>query len=249
MIDSAEVWRLVDSGIITPARSAATDEAILDARINGTVPDTLHFYIRDRPTISIGHNKAISDSVFIGEAERRKVAIVRRSSGGSAIYTDQGQLIFSVILSDKLVSSDVIESYSQICGAVIAALSSMGVRAEHKPVNDILVNGSKISGSAQLRRGGAMLHHGTLLVDTDVDVIASLVKPSGGTSSSKKLVCLKDVLAIPPGMHSVKDAVVKGFSDSFNADIQRGELTPFEETEIQRLIMEKYGSHSWNYKL
>lgn len=244
-----EVWRLVDSGIVSPARSAATDEAILNARIRCTVPDTLHFYIRDRPSISIGYNKAIANSVFMDEAEKRGVEILRRMSGGSAIYTDQGQLVFSVALADSLLSSDIVKSYSEVCGAVIAALSEFGIRAEHKPVNDILVDGSKISGSAQLRRGGAVLHHGTLLVDTDVDAIASLIKPSGGAGDSKKLICLNDLLGAAPGMQSVKDAITKGFGDSFDATIVPGRLTPDEEAEIQTLMEEKYGLRSWNHRL
>ena len=242
-------WRLVDSGTVSPARSTATDEAILNARIRCTVPDTLHFYIRDRPSISIGYNKIVADSVFMEEAEKRGVDIVRRLSGGSAIYTDQGQLVFSVILDDSLLSSDIVKSYSEVCGAVIAGLSEFGIRAEHKPVNDILVDGSKISGSAQLRRGGAVLHHGTLLVDTDVDIIASTIRPSGGAGGSKKLICLRDLLGADPGMQSVKDAIAKGFGDSFDATIVPGRLTPAEDAEIHELIEEKYGSRSWNYRL
>jgi len=242
-------WRLVDSGVVSPARSAATDEAILNARIRCTVPDTLHFYIRDRPSISIGYNKAVANSVFMEEAEKRGVEIVRRLSGGSAIYTDQGQLVFSIILADSLLSSDIAKSYSEICGAVIAGLSIFGISAEHKPVNDILVNGSKLSGSAQLRRGGAVLHHGTLLVDTDVDAIASMIRPSGGAGGSKKLICLRDLLGAPPRMQSVKDAIAKGFGEFFNATIVPGRLTPDEEADIQGLVGEKYGSRSWNYRL
>jgi lipoate---protein ligase len=242
-------WRLIDSGLVSPARSAATDEAILNARIRRAVPDTLHFYTRDRPSISIGYNKAVADSVFVDEVEKRGVDIIRRSSGGSAIYTDQGQLIFSVILSDSLLSSDIVESYSEVCGAVVSALSALGIRAEHKPVNDILVDGMKISGSAQLRRGGAVLHHGTLLVDTDVSAIPSIIRPADGGKGSRKLTCLRSLLGASPGMQPVKDAIAEGFMGAFDADIMPGRLTSDEESEIRKLIEEKYGSRSWNYRL
>ena len=243
----AAPWRLVDSGLVSPARSAATDEAILDARIRKAVPDTLHFYVRDRPSISIGHNRDIAGSLFMDQVEKRGVEIVRRLSGGSAVYTDQGQLVFSVTLSDSLLPPDIVRSYSKICGAVIAALSSFGIKAEYKPVNDVLVSGSKISGSAQLRRGGAVLHHGTLMVDTDLEAIASLIRPAGG--GQKKLTCLRDVMGRAPPMRSVKDAVSSAFSDLFGVQMAPGQLTEREEAEIKQLIEEKYGSRSWNYRL
>jgi lipoate-protein ligase A len=89
-------WRLVDSDLLEPARSAGVDEAILLARNEGSVPDTLHIYRRTMPTVSLGHFERIGESVDIEAAERMGVSIVRRMSGGSAIYTDPDQLIYTV---------------------------------------------------------------------------------------------------------------------------------------------------------
>ena len=217
------------------------------------MPNTLHFYIRDSPTISIGYNRSVEKSVFIEEAARRNVKIIRRFSGGSAIFTDSGQLIFAIVLDASLLPSDIVESYEKVCGAVIRGLSILGVKAEYKPVNDILVGGKKISGSAQLRRGGVVLHHGTMLVDTDLESLAAVLKPPQGKkddqSVMKNVTNLREAMGEAPDVQVLKRALVKGISDAFGATLYPRSLTPHEVADIDGLIEEKYGSRDWNWKI
>lgn len=247
------LWRLVDSGIVSPEYSAASDEAIVNARLVGSVPNTLHFYTRDSPTISIGYNKSVEESVFIDEAARRNVKVIRRFSGGSAVFTDEGQLIFALVLDASLLPSDVVKSYEKVCGAVIRGLSILGIKAEYKPVNDILVEGKKISGSAQLRRGGVALHHGTMLIDTDLESMAAVLKPPQGRkderSTTKQVTSLREALGKAPDLEVLKRALIKGISDTFGATPYQNDLTRQEVDDIGRLIEEKYNSHDWNWKL
>lgn len=247
------LWRLVDSGVVSPEYSAASDEAIVNARRAGSVPDTVHFYTRDSPTISIGYNRSVEKSVFTEEAARRKVKIIRRFSGGSAVFTDKGQLIFALILGASLLPSDIVESYEKMCGAVIRGLSILGVKAEYKPVNDILVGGKKISGSAQLRRGGVVLHHGTMLVDTDLESLTAVLRPPQGKKGEqfvmKHVTNLREAMGEAPDPQVLKRALVKGISDTFGATLYPRSLTAGEVEDIDKLIEEKYGSRSWNWKL
>ena len=247
------LWRLVDSGTVSPEYSAASDEAIVNARRSGAVPDTLHFYTRDSPTISIGYNRSVEKSVFTEEAASRGIKIIRRFSGGSAVFTDRGQLIFALILDASLLPSDIIESYEKVCGAVIRGLSVLGIRAEYKPVNDILVGGKKISGSAQLRRGGVVLHHGTMLVDTDLGSLAAVLRPAQGRKDDrpveKQVTSLREEMGEAPDMQAIKRALVKGISDAFGVTLYPRSLTQGEVEDIDRLIEEKYGSRGWNWKL
>jgi lipoate-protein ligase A len=247
------LWRLVDSGIVPPEYSAASDEAIVNARRAGSVPNTLHFYTRDSPTISIGYNRSVEKSVFTEEAARRKVKIIRRFSGGSAVFTDKGQLIIALILDASLLPSDIVKSYEKVCGAVMRGLSILGIKAEYKLVNDILVGGKKISGSAQLRRGGVVLHHGTLLVDTDLESLAAVLKPPLGKnndqSAMRHVTSLQEVMGEAPDMQVLKRALVNGISDAFGVTFYLSSLTTREVADINRLIEEKYGSHDWNWKI
>ena len=247
------IWRLVDSGVVSPEYSAASDEAIVNARRAGSVPNTVHFYIRDSPTISIGYNRSVEKSVFTEEAARRNVKIIRRFSGGSAVFTDKGQLIFSLILDASLLPSDIVESYEKMCRAVIRGLLILGIKAEYKPVNDILVGGKKISGSAQLRRGGIVLHHGTMLVDTDLESLAAVLKPPQGKKDDQPVIrqvtSLREAMGEAPDMQVLKRALVKGISDAFGATLYPRSLTPQEIADIDALIEEKYGSRDWNWKI
>src|SRR3990170_1419224 len=115
-------WRLVDSGLVPPAESAALDEAILEAHVQGAVPGTLHFYRRSLPTVSIGYFQKVADSVDLPECQRRGVSIVRRKSGGSSIYTDSGQLIYGLIIDGCDVPKDE-SAFCVICEALSRALS------------------------------------------------------------------------------------------------------------------------------
>lgn len=247
------LWRLVDSGVVSPEFSAASDEAIVNARLAGSVPNTVHFYTRDSPTISIGYNKSVEKSVFTEEAARRGVKIIRRFSGGSAVFTDRGQLVFALVLDASLLPSDLIESYEKVCGAVIRGLSVLGLKAEYKQVNDILVGGKKISGSAQLRRGGVVLHHGTMLVDTDLESLAAVLRPvqgrKGDLYAARQVTSLHEAMGEAPDMQDIKTALVRGISDAFGVTLYPGSLTMGEVEDIGGLIEEKYGSRGWNWKL
>lgn len=245
-------WRIVDSNMVSPEFSVAADEAILSARNNAFVPNTLHFYIRELPTISLGHNRSVEDSVNLDAVNKLGISIIRRFSGGSAIYTDKGQLIFSLIIDQSLLPSDIVKSYEMICSAVISGLLELEIDAVFKPVNDIMVDGCKISGSAQLRRKNSILHHGTILVDTDLEPIQMSLKPAKKKNVSQghvRLTTLSRVLGYVPEMNDVKKAIISGMKKTFGVSLIYEKLTDWELYEIERLIREKYGNFEWNWKL
>jgi len=239
---------MIDSGSVSPALSAALDEAMLDARDRSAVPNTLHFYVRDRPTVSIGQNERVEQSVYLEQVRARGVFIVRRCSGGSAIYTDGGQLIFATVVHRSDLPNDIMKSYEVVCGAIVLGLRRLGLEASHKPVNDILVNGRKVSGSAQLRRGSAVLHHATLIVDLDLDAICAVLRPKNADGGpSHNLAGIGGLMDHAYTMDEVKEAVAKGFSEKFDAGMVKGELTGEERKSAERSVAEKYGRDEWNF--
>ena len=240
-------WRLVDSGVIAPARSAAVDEAILIARGGGAVPNTLHLYQRSRPTVSLGHFEKVADRVDLTAAERYGVALVRRMSGGSAIYSGPDQLTYAVAVGQGDVPESPQETFSLLCRGVICALDHLGLEASFKPVNDVLVRGRKISGSAQVRRHGAVLQHGTLLVRNDYERMFAVLRASKRTA--EQMTSLAEELADVPPMDVIKRAVVDGFSGALNAGIVEGELSGSERKSADELVRTRYGSpdHTFLY--
>ncbi|OPY26662.1 MAG: Lipoate-protein ligase A subunit 1 [Methanomassiliicoccales archaeon PtaU1.Bin030] len=238
-------FRLVDSDLVSPERSAAIDEAILLARDRGSVPDTLHLYRRDRPTVSLGYFERTSTCLDKGAMERLGVKTVRRASGGSAIYTDPGQLIYSVIMDRRSVPEDPQTTFRMLCQGLVLGLEELGVRADYRPVNDILVDGRKISGSAQMRRGCAVLQHGTLLVSVDYDRMFAVLRSSKRVRAS--MVSLSELIEPVPSMDAVKKAVVRGFSRALGCSIERGTLTSSEVKDVDELVATKYGRDEHTY--
>ncbi len=242
------LWRLIDSDLSDPQRSAACDEAILLARQRRMVPNTLHLYRRARPTVSLGYFENAEEVLDMDAVRSHGVDLVRRLSGGSAVYTDPGQIIYAVVVDSEMVPESPNETFALICGGVIKALDLLGVKADFKPINDVLVNRRKISGSAQIRKAGVVLQHGTLMVDTNFDAMFDVLKMRKTGRSKDSVTSLAKELGEAPSMERVKHALIEGFSSTFGVIIERGVLTHFEERKIEELVETKYGLAEYTLK-
>lgn len=243
-----DVLRLVDSGLVEPVSSAALDEAILESRSLGRAPDTLHFYVRSSPTVSLGYFQNAGESVDLDACRRLGVTVVRRGSGGGSIYTDRGQLIYALVAGQEMLPKAPEECFSVVCGAIAQALSSFGVEARHRPVNDIEVGGRKVSGSAQLRRRGAVLVHGTVLLDTDMSVMDAVLRSRDGLRPSERVANISSMTSTVPPVDEVKARVAASLSASLGARVERGALSDAEEATVKRFVDGRYSKDEWNLK-
>lgn len=241
-------WRLVDSGALPTAQSAAVDEAVLECRASGLVPDTLHLYARSQPTVSLGRFQKVAEAVDLKECERRGVAIVRRCSGGGSVYTDSGQLIFALIASQKTLGDAPTSSFEVVCTALAVSLRRMGIDARYRPINDVEVDGKKVSGSAQLRRRGAVLHHGTLLVDSDLETMNAVLR-APSIAPSRRVTTLSELFGEMPDIDRIKQSIITSFQDAFGALFERGQLIKDELKLVDEYVTSYYGSDEWNLKL
>ena len=148
-------WRLIDTDIEDPFYVTAADEAIAQARKYNKTPNTLHLYRRDPPAISIGRFRKIHEDINLNECIKNNVKIVRRTTGGGTIYTDKECLIYSLIFNKEDTNLSLHtpqEIFEKICHSIINALKKLDIHTTYKPPNDILLNGKKISGSAQIKK-------------------------------------------------------------------------------------------------
>ncbi|UCE92404.1 MAG: lipoate--protein ligase family protein [Methanobacteriota archaeon] len=244
----SNAWRLIDSGQVGPPESAAMDDAILTCHADGAVPNTLHFYVRSTPTVSIGYFQRAEEALDLQECARRGVAIVRRRSGGSTIYTDQGQLVFAVIAPVEEVARGGANAFSRVCGAVADALRSFGIDARHRPVNDVEVGGRKVSGSAQLRRHESVLHHGTVIVDSDIDAMDAVLRGAGPRPSAR-VTTLASLLPQPPSMGDLKSAMAESIGSVFHAELRTGSLVDRERELVGSSVRECYSRREWNLRI
>jgi len=160
-----------DQGFISPEEGLELENNLLSERKR-----SLTIYSRDRPVVSLGRFNPVGEYVDEDFAERNNITVIRRMSGGSAIYSDRDQLVFTLV-TERTAYRDKEESYRTICGYLVDTLRILGIKAEYKPVNDVLVNGKKISGCAQYRDRDTLLHHGTLILKLNSDMMDGVLKP------------------------------------------------------------------------
>ena len=223
--------RFIDLGTVTPEYSVCADKVLL----NLYSEDMLLLYSRSRPCVSIGRFQKIDDAVNIEYVKKNNISVVRRISGGSSIYSDEKQITYSLIVSKDRLPVSRNDSFATVCSAVVAALERLGIRGKYKPINDILVNGKKISGGAQARSDKAVLQHGSIILDVDEDrVNCSLIERKERSYSG--LTSVKEQLGYIPSRDKIADAVISGFSKVFG-NITKSELTDKEKEEIERSVL------------
>ncbi len=142
---------------------------------------------RTEPCVMLGCNQIAEVEIDLEYARREDIRLVRRSSGGGAIFTDAGTLLISVILPFAEGQNPQHFARETIAGAIVAALERMGVAAKMEGRNDILVGGKKVSGLAQYVCGGRICSHGSLLYDADLDMLERVLRADDGKIRSKAL--------------------------------------------------------------
>lgn len=128
---------------------------------------------QNEPCIVIGRNQNAADEINGGYVQTRSLPVVRRMTGGGAVYHDRGNLNFSFIIKGEA-------DRAELCRPVIDILRSLGIKAEISGRNDILVGGRKISGTAMCSRGGRSLFHGTLLINADLEAMSEALRSDEG---------------------------------------------------------------------
>lgn len=226
-----------------PYYNLAFEEYVLCHRTQG---DYLLLWQNDN-TIVVGQNQNTEAEINRAFVEQHHINVVRRNTGGGAVYHDLGNLNYSFITD---VGDDGI-SIRRFTEPVVAALRSLGLNAEASGRNDILVEGRKVSGTAQRRHGGRILHHGTLLFDANPGMVAGAlnVDPEKFRSKSTKSVrsrignirdFLPNDMELPAFWAYLKDALSGG-------GLTPGALSAGELAEVDRLKREKYDTWEWNY--
>ena len=254
----SEKWRLLDTGLNDAFYNMALDEAIVIARSKNLVPNTIRFFRWSPSAVSIGYFQSMEEEVDIKACDEMGIDYIRRRTGGGAVYHDtEGELTYSIIVDEnhRLISRDFQETYRTLCSGLVLGLRQLGVPAEFKPINDIVARGKKISGNAQTRGMSIVHQHGTILRKVDPALMFKVLKvPSEKIrdklirSVEERVTSINDVLRRDVSFRELKDALIKGFEDSFGIKLMPGSITDFEEDLAQRLKVEKYASRKWNFR-
>lgn len=245
-------FRVIDTGIRDGRRQIAFDQALIDARKAGAIPDTIRF-LRFPPTALIGRHQALSKEVRVAYCEANGIGLVRRITGGGAIYFDEGQLGWSLVFDRATLGiASLGDLAREICEAAAAGLSKLGVDARYRPRNDIEVGGRKISGTGGFFDEDTLFYQGTVLVDMDpARMIAALNVPEAKLakrrldSAAQRVVTLKELLGTAPDIATVQDALLQGFAERLGIRPERGEITTHEEALARRHHDEEIGTEDF----
>lgn len=274
-------WRLLLTEPLAGPRNMALDEAILRAVAAGQAPPTLRFFAWAPPCLSLGYAQPLAD-VDLGRLAERGWDLVRRPTGGRAIlHTDE--LTYSIIapMDEPRVVGGVVESYRQLSAGLLRGLERLGLaaRADRKagdgqrppeagagqpapvlPVcfevpsdYEITAGGKKLLGSAQVRKQGVVLQHGTLPLAGDISRICEALAFADEAERGRvrervrgRAATLTDVLGGSVGWAEAAGALQAGFAQALDLSFEVGGVSALELADAERLEREKYAAESWN---
>ncbi|HML22208.1 MAG TPA: lipoate--protein ligase family protein [Aggregatilinea sp.] len=271
---SSTPWRLLVTGASDGPTNMAIDHAIMEAVAEGRVPPTLRFYAWEPACLTLGFTQPIAD---VDRARLKSCGwdVVRRITGGRAIlHTDE--LTYSVTVKDDnpVVAGDIVQSYRYLSKALRHGLERLGaaVEAERRlagvqkskgPVcfevpshYEITAGGKKLIGSAQVRRLGIVLQHGSIPLTGDISRICEVLsfesEEARGRSREhvhRRATTIEEVLGHVITWDDAVEIFTASFADTFDLTLIPGDLTPGEQTRAAAIREEQYAAETWNARL
>ncbi|MDX8343445.1 lipoate--protein ligase [Rossellomorea sp. YZS02] len=235
-----------NKGITDPRINLAIEEyALKNLDINESY---LLFYINE-PSIIIGKNQNTVEEINTDYVEKQGLHVVRRLSGGGAVYHDLGNLNFSFITKDD---GESFHNFKKFTEPVVTALHKLGVKAELSGRNDIIAEGRKISGNAQFSTKGRMFSHGTLLFDSEMENVVSALRVKKDKIESKGIKSIRSRVANISEFLSEKMTIEEFRSTLLDfifdgSDVEEYVLTEEDWKNIHALSKERYQNWDWNY--
>ncbi|HEY8486748.1 MAG TPA: lipoate--protein ligase family protein [Limnochordales bacterium] len=267
-----ELWRLLVDGAGSAAWNMAVDEAILEAVASGEQPPTLRLYRWEPPAVSIGYFQEMAEAVNEAACRREGVEVVRRPTGGRAVFHDQ-ELTYSVALppGHPVAAGGILDSYRRLSLGLQEGLRRLGVQAElatppaagrgpgasacfdSASRHELEWAGRKLVGSAQTRRAsGALLQHGSILLRFDPLRAAMFLSPDPATAGQLARVLaaraagLEEAAGRPVSWEEAARAVAEGLAVALGIRWAPGGLSPGEQRRAGELVAGRYGTDAWN---
>ncbi|MEK6947508.1 MAG: biotin/lipoate A/B protein ligase family protein, partial [Nanoarchaeota archaeon] len=178
-------WRLLEQQTYDAAMNMAIDEAIYESVASGKQLPTIRFYKWKNNSVSLGAFQN-QDEINLEECKKNNVDVIRRITGGRAVYHDKKDFTYSIVAPIKIFDNSVSNAYKEICSWIINSLKDLGIKSKLENKNDIMVNNKKISGNAaKLMEKGIYLQHGTLVYDLDFNLMPKVLNISKDLAKEK----------------------------------------------------------------
>ena len=246
-------FRVISTGLRGGRANIAFDQALIEARREGKIPDTIRF-LRFRPSALIGIHQFLSHEIKLDYCRANNIETVRRITGGGGLYFDEGQIGWELVFDRATLGlTDLAEVTRRICEAAALGLQKLGVPACYRPRNDIEVDGRKISGTGGLFDGNLIFYQGTLLIDFDaakmlacLNVPAEKLTKRALDSAAQRIITMREVMGGQvPKLETIYDALVAGFAEGLGITPQWGSITAYEEELADRAFREEIGTEAF----
>jgi lipoate---protein ligase len=236
--------RVLETGYNSAALNMAIDEALIESTDESPV---FRVYGWRPAAVSVGYFQSIRDEVDIEKCCELGIDVVRRLTGGGAVL-HEFELTYSFIT--RHYPQNIMESYRWICEPVVMSINRLGFNASFVPLNDIVVNGKKVSGSAQTRRKGVLLQHGTLLLNLDVGKMFSILKVPSEKLRDKIIKDIKERVTSLAGtsFDEMASSLKTSFATKFDAMLVSDCLSTDEISRAKGLAEGKFSSKDWNFR-
>ena len=248
-------WQLLRGPALAPLQQMAMDQVLAEEVGDGRRGPTLRIWEWTSPAVVIGSFQSVRNEVDLDNAERYGFEIVRRISGGGAMFIEPASAItYSLYAPAALVQGmSFAESYAFLDEWVITALRGLGIEASYQPLNDIASPSGKIGGAAQKRLGtGAVLHHVTMAYDMDGDRMVEVLRigreklsDKGIKSANKRVDPLKSQTGL--SRDEIIDRLVGTFRVQYG--LTDGTITAAELDRANALVAEKFSTHDWLHRV
>lgn len=206
---------------------------------------------QNEPAIIIGRNQNTHEEINSKYVKEHNIHVVRRISGGGAVYHDFGNLNYTFVTNN---TKDNLNNFRKFTEPVIKALNSLGVKAEFAGRNDILIDGKKFSGNAQTYYRDRMYHHGTILFDADLDMVAKVlqvklekIESKGIKSNRSRVTNILPYLEKPMTIKEFQNYLLTFILGTEDIESKTYHLTEEDYQNIDKLMKEKYATWEWNF--
>ena len=247
-------WKLLPAVARPPLLNMALDEVLVERVGAGIRPPTLRIWGWSAPCVVLGRFQSVRNEVNQEAAERNGIEIVRRISGGGAMFIEpEGAITWSVYAPEAMAAGMTFaESYRFFDAWVVDALRELGIDAWYAPLNDITSAAGKIGGAAQARRGRAVLHHTTMAYDMNLPLMLDVLRigkeklsEKGVASADKRVAPLRQQTSLPRA--AIVEHMVDQFRRRFGLEVDA--LHPAEISEAEKRVWERFGTPAWTHFL
>lgn len=249
-------WRFLDLGPLDPVDTQCIYDAVGIARGRDLVVDTIIFCYPSSPLVCIGYHQEVEKEVDIAVCQQLGIPVVRRILGGGAVYLDTGQLFYQIAVSQKnpIIPRQVENAFKVLLQGPVEAYRSLGIPVEYRSINDIQVEGRKISGNgATTTVDNVLILTGNLILDFNYDMMVKILRVPSEKFRDKMFKSLQTYLttakrelgrSVP--LEEAKKALAEGFAKALGISLQRGSLKS-EEKQIVQKLRKKYLTNEWLY--